>query len=436
MTTPRLYERDLPVLLTDTAAERSPDYLDDVFFGRIANVRQRPTWTFPERWLPMDIATSRVPTPRIPWRQLGVLALIGLLIAVAAAAYVGSQRRLPAPFGLAGNGLLAYAERGDIFTVDPSTGTVAAITTGPDGDSDASFSPDGRKIALLRADADEADARHIVVTDADGSNPLVVTKTPIPGPTALEWGVDSRTLLTGAQDSTIRIFDATHLADPVVVATGAEPYPRPYRPPDGSAILIKRGTADMETIVRLDLDTMQETVLATGSGTGRARWSPDGSKVVYNATPADDPDSQRLFVVNADGTGTQQITAAPGVWFDIDATWSPDGNRIAFVRYERVDSEWLVRPIGVYSIVDGSILDLGPLPRDARAEDPVASDGAASPGEGFDFEWSPDGQSIIAIPGEAVAHPVVINAQDGTWRNLAPVIQPGSTKQVWQRLAP
>jgi Tol biopolymer transport system component len=159
--------------------------------------------------------------------------------------------------------------------------------------------------------------------------------------------------------------------------------------------------------------------------------------VVYNSSPPDDAASQRLFIVNADGTGTQQITSAPGTWYDIDGTWSPDGTRIAFTRYQRTsaDNSWDVRPIGIYSVGTGSVIAIGPLPRDARAKDPNPGDRTASQGEGFDFEWSPDGMSLIAMAGEGPAHPVVINARDGSWRNLAPVIQPASTKQAWQRLA-
>ena len=59
---------------------------------------QRPAWTYPARWLPMDVTTRTAPIARVPWRQLGILALIGLLLAVALAAYIGSrQRHRPAP---------------------------------------------------------------------------------------------------------------------------------------------------------------------------------------------------------------------------------------------------------------------------------------------------------------------------------------------------
>ena len=59
MTTPTRIERELPGILGDLSAGPTPDYLDDVF-GRTGRMRQRPAWSFPERWLPMaDITRSR-----------------------------------------------------------------------------------------------------------------------------------------------------------------------------------------------------------------------------------------------------------------------------------------------------------------------------------------------------------------------------------------
>ena len=72
----------------------------------------------------MQITTQAAPAARMPWRQLGILALIGLLLAVAAVAYVGTRRGpSPAPpFGLAANGAIAMERGGDIVTVDHATG--------------------------------------------------------------------------------------------------------------------------------------------------------------------------------------------------------------------------------------------------------------------------------------------------------------------------
>ena len=112
----------------------------------------------------------------------------------------------------------------------------------------------------------------------------------------------------------------------------------------------------MSRLIALDVVTGVETELAQGAGDelGSARWSADGSRVVYNASPPDDGVPERLYVVNADGTGTTQITHAPGVWYDIDAKYSPDGSKIAFTRYERLESNvWVARRTGIYDATSG-----------------------------------------------------------------------------------
>jgi Tol biopolymer transport system component len=266
------------------------------------------------------------------------------------------------------------------------------------------------------------------------------------------WSPDSRSILADLDDNDeLRLYDATSMASPRTITVdslepiglpgypGMTTYLAPFQPPDGRAILIQRQTSSGNALVVLDLETLQQTVLAEGTrkdDLGGARWSPDGTQVVYNASPADDPASQRLFVVNADGTGSRQITDAPGTGYDIDPSWSPTGDRIAFTRYESTASGWDVRPIGVYSLADETVRDVGPLPRETRAAQPNAGDSDASAGEGFAFEWSPDGTSLIAVPGEGATHPVLIDVATGEWRNLDPVVDPHGVFQSWQRTAP
>jgi Tol biopolymer transport system component len=441
MTVDPRFERQLPDILDSLYLSGMPTYRDDLL-QQVRRTSQRPAWSFLERWLPMaDIASRPAFVPRLPSRALGMaLLVLALLIALAVALVGTRQAKLPAPFGLAANGELVYSSNGDIYAIDPLNGAVRSIVTGADGDTDPRFSPDGTRIAFIRADVSAASpGNDIVVVGADGSNPLVITPTPIAdGPTHIDWAPDSGSILVGLPDtSAVWVFDATKTAEPRVVATDADPYFRPFQPPDGSAILVRRSKALEYALVRVDLETGRETVLAEGQDQdlGAARWSPDGSKVVYNSASQDIPGSQRLFVANADGSGTEQLVTEPGVWFDIDPTWSPDGTRIAFVRYESVSPDWLVRPIGIYTVADGSLSEVGPLPREARAQRPSPDDAQATPGEGFAIEWSPDGESLIAIPTEATGHPVVIDARHGTWRNLDPIVQPGSVMENWQRLA-
>ena len=54
------FQQELPDILTAIAAPRMPDYVDDLL-ARAAATRQRPRWTFPERWLPMGAIARRQP---------------------------------------------------------------------------------------------------------------------------------------------------------------------------------------------------------------------------------------------------------------------------------------------------------------------------------------------------------------------------------------
>ena len=145
------FDRALPSLFVELASASTPDYLEAAI-ERASSRPQRPAWTYPGRWLPVDITTQAVPAARMPWRQLGILALIGLLLAVAAVAYVGARRdRLACPaFGLAGNGVIALVKDGDIVVADRPGGETRPLVAGPEVDRSPMFSPDGTKLAFLR----------------------------------------------------------------------------------------------------------------------------------------------------------------------------------------------------------------------------------------------------------------------------------------------
>ena len=85
--------------LDEIAAPSRPDYLDDIF-QVTARTRQRPRWTFFERWLPMDTAVVRPPGRlRIPNRSLAILFILSVLAVAAAAVLGGSQHPYQAPVG-------------------------------------------------------------------------------------------------------------------------------------------------------------------------------------------------------------------------------------------------------------------------------------------------------------------------------------------------
>src|SRR4029079_19639596 len=127
MASRRRFEQDVPALLADLYLAGTPDYRDDLV-RQVRAVRQRPAWSLPGRWLPMEITSARVPITRLNMRQLGLLPLIAILVAALFPAYIGSlQPKLPPPFGVARNGAMLYGSGGDIYQLDPITGVSTAL---------------------------------------------------------------------------------------------------------------------------------------------------------------------------------------------------------------------------------------------------------------------------------------------------------------------
>ena len=136
MTVDERFERNLPTVLTDLYLGPTPDYRDDLLW-QTARTSQRSAWSFPGRWLPMaDLVTERVTAPRVPWRIVGVALVIIALLIAGTVAFVGSQQpKLPPPFGVAHNGLIAFEQAGDIVTLDPKTAATRVLVGGPEQDS-------------------------------------------------------------------------------------------------------------------------------------------------------------------------------------------------------------------------------------------------------------------------------------------------------------
>jgi Tol biopolymer transport system component len=67
-------------------------------------------------------------------------------------------------------------------------------------------------------------------------------------------------------------------------------------------------------------------------GVWNPAWSPDGSRIAFEAWPTED--NGEIYVMNADGTGAVNLTNDPA--FDRWPAWSPDGTAIVFSSGRRV----------------------------------------------------------------------------------------------------
>ena len=91
-TSPRSFSADqLRAALGDVGGPARPDYLPDIV-AQAGRTRQRPAWTFLERWLSVDIAA---PNRGVPRAVVVVSALALLVTLLAGIIYVGSLRLQP-----------------------------------------------------------------------------------------------------------------------------------------------------------------------------------------------------------------------------------------------------------------------------------------------------------------------------------------------------
>jgi hypothetical protein len=72
--------------------------------------------------------------------------------------------------------------------------------------------------------------------------------------------------------------------------------------------------------------------LTSGPFDAHPRWSPDGSKIVFDSTGTDG--TPGVFEINSDGTDRVPLAAGS------EASWSPDGSRLIYVNSSGVPSVW------------------------------------------------------------------------------------------------
>jgi dipeptidyl aminopeptidase/acylaminoacyl peptidase len=431
MTTPRRFEQDVPALLADLYLAGIPDYRDDLV-RQVAGTRQRPAWTFPGRWLPMELTTTRVPTTRLPMRQLGVLTLIVLLVAALFAAYVGThQQKLPPPFGVARNGAMLYGSGGDIYRLDPVSGVSTALVTGPETDQIPMYSKDGTRFAFFRQTGTGAKTYQLVVANIDGTGQRVVSTDPVTFDYSINWSGDGRSIILDDTHGHVTRLDTVGDSPPRKITYTQVGDIIALRPPDERELLYRTDAAGRPSLQIMDIDgTHPRPVFPSGRTAIRDddysqyEWSPDGSKIAFRLHP-DASDEFRIYVANADGTGMRRLTKATGIECECDYFWSPDGTQIVFNRwrFDPSTGQWHVRPLGIVSVDDGVVRDIGPQP----------------PDEGAEFAFSPDGQTITWFPrrppdaiGTTKDQPLLINVADGSSRTISVGVD---SPPDWQRLA-
>jgi WD40 repeat protein len=426
MTARDRFELSLPDRLEDLASPRIPSYYAKVI-DTTARTRQRPGWSFAERWFPVSAFTDRmVAVPRAPIRAIAVAVLLILALAALVIVAVGSrQSRVPPPFGVADNGRIVWIDsRGAIVAADADGSNLLTLVPGPGNDRPV-FSPDGTRLLYRR---DGPGGIDLVVTNADGSDPVVVA--PDRAPSGAVWGPDSRSVVL-SENGTLARVETRAGAEPVLLAEGTddafdwnvEPS-KLFRPPGGNEIAYIQGGGSAKTIIvaAADGSAPREILSPDSAGfaytdLGALRWSPDGSTLAFVATLSDDGADTRVFILDAAGGEPRRLRdlEIPGVTVsEGNPQWSPDATRIAIqVWHNQVDTPG-VRPLTVVDVASGTGTEIGD----------VSLNGFKS------FAWSPDGASLLTVTDVGTVQ--VLDAVSGEALSDAWEAASGAS---WQRIA-
>ena len=418
------FDRDFADLLAGLAEPRFPDYFDDVL-ERAVSVKQRPAWTFPERWFPMGVLTRSAPfRPALPWRTVVLLALLLALLLATAIVGVGAlllQER-PAPqYGLAANGVVAYGLAGDIYSAQPDGSQARLVIGGPTNDGFPGYSRDGRSLYFIRLVSESPDEVAVMVANADGSGVRTLVEPEEGG--GLHWSTvspkgDVMALANEAVSprfSIISLADGARTAVELPVEVGAHEWL-----PTGDEILLVGQTPTRQTGIY--------AVQPDGSGF-RTIVEPRASYSIMGLSVSDDGRyvaySVRVGSVVAWSllelaTGVDSLRLAPIGQHQAFAGFAPDTSRIAFVRYSDERA----------SAIEAQVF-VGPLDDPAAAVAVGPRQRIPSGTAGLSPQFSPDATKLVIASDEGETW--LVDIATGAYEALPLGSELGVS---WQRRAP
>jgi TolB protein len=245
------------------------------------------------------------------------------------------------------NGRIAYARfagyQAAIVSANPDGTSVVKLTNPPAKvfDLNPDWSPDGTKIAFER---DTDVSQEIFTMNADGSDLHQVTFDGFPGDTDPAWSPDGTRIAVERFDMSagrdgLYIFDADGSNFVQVTQNDARgEYIEPQWSPGGTELVFTIASDTKgHAIFTINTDGTGERRLTPWSMDALyPDWSPDGRLIVFQAPDADDAapgTSANVFTVRPDGSHLVAVTHHSGG--AVNATnpaWSPDGNKIVFVQ--------------------------------------------------------------------------------------------------------
>jgi Tol biopolymer transport system component len=313
-----------------------------------------------------------------------------------AAVAVGLVTLTPAHGGVfAGdNGLIAYTCGANICKANSDgSGKVTLVT----GASDPSWSSDASSIAYVDGTA------QIVVADADGTHPAVISAGPAAQPSFSFDGNRVAYVRSGDIYSSLSNTGGAelHLTN-TPTAVDADPAYSPNGTKIAFASNVSSGGYHIWTMNADGTGTPQQ-ITSAGGGERSPTWSPSGQTIVYSV-------AGELWAVGSAGGGATDLHVA-----GTDPAYSPDGHEISFITPSGGVSKMVAQANGAVTILDTSTGNLQP---DWQATSPVNQPPSSSTGPPVNVAYP---TVNLAFGDTAPTVGNFLTASVGTWNGAFPL---------------
>ena len=350
-----------------------------------------------------------------------------VLLLVAASTVLGGLICLPASAAARTStppsGQIAFVRDGDIYIMNADGSGVRRLTTSSRREGQPAWSPDGRTIAFIRAGiGEEFDVcqNEIWLMDADGGNqrriPFELSPQLMPGTTHeqtyysvadIAWAPDGKEIAVGASAQSwypnmadglfaLQLYlvhpDGTsrRRLGPLIYGMGMQGLG--WRP-NGSELLLNTWNRGWGELVSCDVASGATAAPYPNRAMWNATWSPDGTRIAVCALDADGeaggPGSPKHLIV-IDQSTRQERDLWAGAWDgirELHPTWSPDGRWLA-CSYEAKDQS----DDTLLLSADGSEYRLLKGDADEPAWRPTGAAGRQdTDGDGLPDEWETKG---------------------------------------------